>query len=136
MVVTRQFEVGGAEPAGEFLCFATYLPVRRWRSVIPFLRMSSRVQRQLKKTQGLVRCGLRADFLRKRFWTFSVWANADSVNDFVAAEPHATAVEKFEAWAEPGAAFVEWTSDHGSIDWDEADRRLQHPDMSFNQPIG
>jgi hypothetical protein len=87
--------------------------------------MSSRVEKQLKATQGLVRYGLRANFFRKRFWTFSVWADRDSVNAFVAGEPHATAVGRMSEWAGEGTAFVEWNSHDGVINWKDALERLK-----------
>lgn len=130
----RQVEVNRADSRDEFLCIATFLPMRRWQDVIPFLRMSSRVEKQLKATQGLVRYGLRANFFRKRFWTFSVWADRYSVNAFVAGEPHATAVGRMSEWAGEGAAFVEWHSSDGSIQWNEALERLKKPSSYYRSP--
>ncbi|HKA54320.1 MAG TPA: hypothetical protein VKJ47_11725 [Candidatus Binatia bacterium] len=134
MVIHRQKEILRADAEGEFLCVATFLPVQRWRDVLPFLRMTSQVERQLAEAEGLVRYGLRADLLHKRFWTFTVWQGRDAANAFVAAEPHATAVRRFREWAGTGAAFVEWRSAEGSINWDEALRRLQHPTFSYPPP--
>lgn len=124
-------EVNRAEPVGEFLCMATFLPMRRWRHVIPFLRMSSRVEKQLKATQGLVRYGLRASLLRKEFWTFSVWVDKASVNAFVHSGAHTAAVERFPDWAGEGAAFVEWTSSDGSINWKDAAERMMNPTFHY-----
>lgn len=85
-----------------FICGATFLWVRRWRDVIPFLRMSSGVQRQLKETPGLVRYALRARFLRKRYWTYSVWTDRASLDAFLQAEPHRTAMSRLSQWVVPG----------------------------------
>src|SRR2546422_1433605 len=88
-------------PTGkEFVLIATRLPVRRWVDVIPFLRMSSRISGQLKKSD-VVRFGVKTDLLHKRFWTISVWSDRVAMRRFVAAEPHATAVKKFAEWAGP-----------------------------------
>ena len=46
------------DSSNQYLCIATNFPVGKWRHVIPFLRMSSQVQKQLKETPGLVRFGL------------------------------------------------------------------------------
>lgn len=121
----RQVEVNRADSRGEFLCIATFLPMRRWQDVIPFLRMSSRVEKQLKETEGLVRYGTRANLLRKEFWTFSVWADKPSVNAFVRSGAHAAAVGRFSEWAGEWAAFVEWNSSDGSINWKDALERLK-----------
>ncbi len=51
------------------MCIATFLPVRRWRYVIPFLWMTFRVANQVKKMQGLVRYALKVYLPRRHFWT-------------------------------------------------------------------
>ncbi len=118
-------------PTGkEFLSIATFLPVRRWLDVIPFLRMSSRVSGQLMKSEA-IRFGVKTDLLRKRFWTVSVWSDRVAMRRFVAAEPHATAVKRFARWAGQGAAFVEWTSEDGSIDWDVAKEKMKEPSFYY-----
>ncbi len=114
-----------ADSSTEFICAATFLWVRRWRDVIPFLRMSSGVQRQLKETSGLVRYGLRANFLRKRYWTFSVWEDRASLDAFLLAEPHATAMRRMRQWVVPGnSTVVTWDSTADSINWEEGLDRL------------
>ena len=86
-------------PVGkELVSIATFLPVRRWIDVIPFLRMSSKVSGQFMKSD-VVRFGVKTDLLHKRFWTVSVWSDRVAMRRFVAAEPHATAVKKFAKWA-------------------------------------
>ncbi len=120
----EQAENRPLDATAEFVCISTFLPIRRWRDVIPFLRMSSRVQKQLSQTPGLIRHEVRAKFLRKEFWTFSIWKDNESVDAFVRAEPHRTAMTRFEEWAEEGAAFVRWTSSDESINWNEAMQRL------------
>jgi len=95
--------------------------------------MSGRVERQLRKTEGVVRYGLRTDLPHKRFWTFSVWKNPQAIGAFVAAEPHATAVKKFGEWAGEGAAFVDWIGADGKIDWAEASHRLNTPKYYYRK---
>ncbi len=114
----------------EFVSIATFLPVRRWTDVIPFLRMSSKVSGQLKKTE-VVRFGVKTDLLHKRFWTLSVWSDMAAMRRFVAAEPHATAVRSFAKWAGSGAAFVEWKSEDGSINWDVAKEKMKEPSFYY-----
>jgi hypothetical protein len=131
MSLQKNIKGRNTDSSTEFLCIATFLPVRSWFDVIPFLRMSLHIQRQLKKTDGLVKYDLRANLLHKHFWTFSVWKDRTFTNAFVGAEPHATAVGKFQQWAGRGAAFVEWNSSDDRIDWDEALRRLQNPTFYY-----
>ncbi|MGH9451679.1 MAG: antibiotic biosynthesis monooxygenase [Terriglobia bacterium] len=115
------------EGAGEFLCIATYLPVRRWRHIIPFVRLSFRIEKQLKKSPGLMRYGLHTNLPRKQFWTLSVWADRQEMNNFVSREPHTAAVKKFDQWAGTGAAFAEWESQNASFPWAKALEELTHP---------
>lgn len=129
-VFVRQVEVGGGT-FPQVVYIATFLPVRRWRHVIPFMRMSSKVAGQLQGTPGLLRFGLRADPLRKRFWTVSVWKDRASADAFVRTDPHLTATSRFADWAGDGAAFVSWSSGDGTIDWDDALRRLKNPTFYF-----
>ena len=135
-MIQKRVEVSPGDSSGESWCIATFLPLRRWRDVIPFLRMSARVEKQLKQTPGLVRYGLRADLLHKRFWTFSVWPDKGSVNALVKSEPHATAMRYMSDWAGEGAAFVEWNSSNGSIKWKDAMERLQQPSFYYRSSAG
>ena len=118
---------------GTFLSIATFLPLRRWRDVIAFFRQSNAVERQLKQTAGVVRYSLAVDPLRHQFWTYSVWTDREQVRAFVRAEPHATAVKRFDEWASEGAAFVEWGGIHSHIDWDEAFVRLRDPTFYYKK---
>ena len=110
----------------EFVSIATFLPVRRWVDVIPFLRMSSKVSGQLMKSD-VIRFGVKTDLLHRRFWTLSVWSDRAAMRLFVAVEPHATAVRKFAKWAGRGAAFAEWEDEDGSINWDVAKEKMNKP---------
>ena len=120
-----------ADSTNEFICAATFFPLRRWRDVIPFIRMSSRVKKQLKETSGLVRFGTRTSVIRNRYWTYSVWLDRASIDAFLQSEPHATAMTKLDQWVIPGeSAFVSWASTDGSINWKEGFDRLSsslHP---------
>ncbi len=131
-MVQKVVEVSPPE-GREFISIATYLPVKKWRHIIPFFRMSGRVEQQLRRTDGVVRYGLKTDLLHKRFWTYSVWKNRQAVGQFVTGEPHATAVKKFAEWAGEGAAFVRWENTDGKVDWEDASRRLQNPTFYFQK---
>jgi quinol monooxygenase YgiN len=129
-VFYRQADIHPAPP-GVVVYVATFLPVRRWRDVLAFFRMASQVEQQLRGTTGVIRYGVRADVLHKRFWTLSVWTDPEAMNAFVRAEPHRTAVTRFAAWAGEGAAFVLWRSVDAPLDWDEALLRLRNPTFYY-----
>jgi hypothetical protein len=81
-MVEKVVEVNGAA-RDEYFCVATFLPLRRWFDVIPFLLLTRRIERQLKRADGLLRYGLRTDFAKKSFWTISVWLNEGCMRGFV-----------------------------------------------------
>jgi len=130
-MVERKVEVDGNGEIQELLCIATFLPIRSWRYIIPFLRTTAKVQKQLEHTHGLARYGLKANLLHKRFWTLTVWQKKEVIEGFVTSEPHAEAVRRFEEWAGEGAAFVEWKSTNGTIDWNTAMQKLQNPTFYY-----
>ena len=119
-------EVSPAE-VREFTTIVTYLEVRRWKDVLPLLPLGRRVQQQLRSTEGVVRYGIRTDFLHKRFWTYSVWKNREAIRPFVTTGQHSKAVKKFAEFPGAYGAFAEWSNTDGNIDWEEADRRLMKP---------
>ncbi len=106
---------------------AIYLPVSRWRYVIPFLRATSAIRRQLKGTPGLVSYQLKSNFFRRQFWTLSVWRDRASINAYVRSGAHAQAMQHAQEWAGPWAAFAEWTGTSGGVSWKDALERLKEP---------
>ncbi|AIC14355.1 hypothetical protein NVIE_001720 [Nitrososphaera viennensis EN76] len=122
---------GSEKQEGEFICVATFLPLKSWKYMLPFQLMTSKVLKQAKKSKGMVNYAVKANFPKKHFWTLSIWKDQDSFRNFVMAEPHATAIAKFSRWAGDGSAFVEWASSDGSIDWAEALKRLQSPTFYY-----
>jgi hypothetical protein len=69
---------------------ATFLPLKSWRYMIPFQSMTSKVLKQAKQSDGMVDYAVKADFLKKHFWTLSIWKDRDSMRQFVMAEPYVT----------------------------------------------
>lgn len=86
-------EPSSASP--QYVCVASVLPVRRWRHVMAFVRLSMKVREQMQASPGLVSGNIRADFLRKRFYTYTVWRDKASMLAFMRTEPHATAMRRF-----------------------------------------
>lgn len=124
-------KVNPPDGSQELLCIATFLPLKKWKYLLPFLRMSLRVEKQIKRSPALVRYSLRTDLPHKHFWTLSVWNERGGMNTFVSAEPHATAVRRFEQWAGPGAAFVEWKAAGEAPNWAIALEKLKTPTFYY-----
>lgn len=120
----------GSSPQ-EYVCVATFLPLKSWLYLVPFLAMTSKVRKQAQNAEGIVNHIVRADFPKRHFWTLSVWKDGDSMRRFVASEPHATAMERFSIWAGAGAAFVEWKRADRDVSWQEALERLKNPTFYY-----
>jgi hypothetical protein len=117
----------------QFLCVATFLPLKSRKYMIPFQLMTLKVLKQIKQTKGVINYAVKADFARKHFWTASIWENQDSLRSFMITEPHATAVKKFSEWSSDGSAFVEWTDRSDSINWTDALKKLQNPTYYYKK---
>ena len=80
--------VGGADRDREYLAIVSYLPLKRFRMVLRFLRHAGAISRQLEGTRGLVGFTFRAKILARKFYTLSVWEDERALMEFVHARPH------------------------------------------------
>lgn len=122
------------EPAAaptSYLHIATFLPVRRWRSVPSFLMLSNRVRAQARSSPGLVAEAVSAHFPRRWFYTYTIWRDRATMRAFLNQGPHGEALQRFNDWRASGASNVEWESDDPTIDWTGAMRRLETPSYRF-----
>src|ERR1700758_757344 len=76
------------DPDREYLAMASRLPLKHYRSIPGFLRVTLAIRRQLADTSGLDGYALNAERSRKRFWTFSVFAAQAKLDPFAASDPH------------------------------------------------
>ncbi len=67
----------------EFVCVATFLPLKRWRDLVSFMMLSRKVLKQIKKSKGIANYDVKADLPKKNFWTLSIWNNIESLKLFV-----------------------------------------------------
>ena len=81
-------------PEREYAAMASRLPLAHYRSVPGFMRDTLRIRRQLSTAPGLVGYGLKADLLAKTFWTFSIWEDRASIDNFAASEPHSRIIKR------------------------------------------
>jgi hypothetical protein len=123
-------------PVREYTVVATNLLLRHWWNLPRFLSLTNRVGRQLKDTPGLVTYRLKANFLKLRFSTLSVWEDENAIRDFVLKGPHLTAMQTFPKLSREGSAFVRWTTTSpDGVTWEEAFHRLHSPDHSYQEGI-
>lgn len=76
------------DPESDLLGVVGEIRPFRYRTVPRVLQMTRRVESQLATSNGLVGYGLRAKFVRRRFWAVSVWESEESLREFVATRPH------------------------------------------------
>lgn len=76
------------DPHGEYLVLLTYLPLRRYRTIPRFLSDTRRIAEQLEGVRGVIGYSLKANPLRKDFWTLSAWENEVALRGFSYAGVH------------------------------------------------
>jgi hypothetical protein len=104
----------GVKPAEqqEFICVATFLPIKSWKHIIPFMMLSPKVLKQIKNSKGIVNYAVKANFAKKFFWTLSIWNDKESVRLFVPAEPHAPCHQKAPKGPGMGSYNNNWIERH------------------------
>ena len=105
---------------------ATRLQLCGWRQIRRFFQFNGAIKRQLKGTPGSINYWLRADFLRLRFYTISVWEDDRSIDEFVRIGDHRAAMAGFDEVAVRGESdFTRWkTAPPMKADWRDAAKRL------------
>lgn len=88
---------------------ATRLQLRGWRHLRRFFGIDGEIEAQLRDDPGVVRYRRRADFLRLRFYTQSIWRVSAAIDDFVRSGAHLQSMVVFDEIADRGAsAFLRW----------------------------
>jgi len=123
-------EATSQSPAS-YLVIATYLPLKGYWKILPFIGLSGKVESQLRASKGIVRYALRTDLPHKCFWTLSVWVDQDDMALFSRSEPHRTAMKKFYEWGTDEAGIAEWSFSDDKIDWKEAEKKLETPTFHY-----
>ncbi len=117
----------------DFICVVSFLPIKSWKYLIPFMMMQSKVLKQIKNSKGNINYAVKNDFIKKNFWTFSIWEDHKSIMLFKQTEPHSTAIKKYKKWAGEGSAFVMWMCQSKEINWTEALTKLQNPSYHYEK---
>jgi hypothetical protein len=97
-----------------------------WRTPA-FMTEAIRAWRQARRSAGVFGATLRAQPLRRTYWTLSAWTDEAALHAFVRAEPHRTIMKRVRPWAKT-ATFRFWTAPAGELTptrlWAEAERRI------------
>ncbi|GAA2509178.1 DUF3291 domain-containing protein [Streptomyces longisporus] len=115
----------GTEPASPPLVMASRLELRSLLGVPRFFLLSLVIFQQVRNSPGLLGASLKAEPLKRTFWTLSAWRDQEALNAFSAKDPHARSVRGLRPGMK-GSVFVFWNTERDQlpITWDEAQRRL------------
>lgn len=110
----------------EYLALLSFLPLKRYRMIPKFFRLSLETQQQLRQSSGLIGYSLSAKLLRKQFWTLSVWRDQASLMDFVRQAPHGRIMQTLAPHM-GRTKFVQWKVKAGDIplEWKKAKARMK-----------
>ena len=84
------------DPTATYVLTLTRLPLRSYLRIPRIMRATLRIMRALKSSDGLVGYSLKADLLRKTFWTVSAWRDDAAVVEFVSSDTHRAAMVRLQ----------------------------------------
>ncbi len=115
---------------------ATSLKLRGWRQLRRFFKLNGAIKRQLNVSSGLLQYRLKADFLRLRFSTLSVWVNGQAVDDFTNTGAHREAIASFDSISDRKVSgFLRWeVAELEAVTWQEASKRLTEQTQILVRP--
>lgn len=114
-----------AAPDADALVMASRLEVRSLRQVPGFFLASMALLRQARRSPGAWGLSLRAEPLRRTFWTVSAWSGRDALNAYASAEPHKSTMRaKRKVMRESTFVFWNVPASDLPIAWDEVERRI------------
>ena len=110
----------------EYYAIATFLPLRRISKIFKFIKYSREIQTQLSESKGLIGYGFNHKFLKKHFWTLSVWESEDALKEFVRKIPHSQTMKDLKPYMdEPKVVSWKITGSTELPTWEEAFKRLE-----------
>jgi hypothetical protein len=107
---------------------ATYL--RRspgWARARRFSKWNRHVEAQLVSTPGALAYALQRLLIGRDFWTLSLWANRESMVQFVESGDHRRAADWLNSTGESQGKFAQWESAVPTLDFHDAYAHLGLP---------
>ncbi|MFF8907153.1 DUF3291 domain-containing protein [Streptomyces olivaceoviridis] len=123
---TLPWTVPDSPPAGaEAHVFASRFETRTLWGALRFLVRTPAVRRQAGRAPGAYRATLRAQPLRRTFWTLSAWEPAAALKEFARSGAHRP-TSRALAEQMPDVRFATWRACAGEspVSWEDATRRL------------
>jgi hypothetical protein len=126
------WSAAGTPPAGQdaYVMASKFELTSAWRSAA-FLAQSIRAWQQARRSPGVFGATLRAQLLRRTYWTLSAWTDEAALYAFARTEPHRTIMKRARPWAKT-ATFRFWTVPADKLTpvelWAEAQRRISAPE--------
>jgi Antibiotic biosynthesis monooxygenase len=108
----------------DYVALLSYLPLKSFGWLLPFIIYTLDVIRQLASTDGLAGYALLARPFSKRFWTLSAWESEEALQAFVRHPPHARIMARLARHMGP-TSFTRWNVKGSELPlkWDDALRR-------------
>lgn len=122
----------GTPPAGQdaYVMASKFELTSGWRSPA-FLVQAIRAWQQARRSPGVFGVTLRAQPLRRTYWTLSAWTDEAALYAFARTEPHRTIMRRVRPWART-ATFRFWTVPADKVMpaelWAEAESRISVPE--------
>ncbi|MCX2926430.1 DUF3291 domain-containing protein [Streptomyces sp. NEAU-W12] len=112
-------------PHTEVHVFASRFETRTLRGALRFFLGTPGVWRQVSRAPGAYGASLKAQPLRRTFWTVSAWESPEALGAFACTGPHAPTARGLAPQMRD-AKFAGWTakSEDLPVDWTEVQRRL------------
>ncbi|GEM_PF-317583 len=117
-----------------YIHVAEYLKVKSYKQMFRFMGLHMRIYQDARSRPGFVGGGIRGQWWKKRFWTYTIWESREDMERFTKSGEHAQAVNRVREFAAPGSCYVEWEAG-GEPDWSGAISRLEHPTRYFVDPF-
>ncbi|MEU9061372.1 DUF3291 domain-containing protein [Streptomyces sp. NPDC048430] len=111
--------------SGQAVVMASKLQVSSLLHVPRFFLLSLVVWKQVRSAPGVIGASLRAEPLKKTFWTLSAWSGQEALDTFSRSDPHKGIVGRLRK-VMARSVFVFYPADRESLPagWDDAVKRL------------
>ncbi len=103
---------------------ASVLRLRRLRDVPAFMAAALRLQAAFADSPGAIEMALRADPLRRTFWTLSHWRSDANLRSFVVHPAHLDVMHRFRPAIQSSNFYTWYTTDDHPPTWNDAAQRI------------